>query len=92
MIKPWRWLMRIDDVARWRRLYELFDGTGRERATIWERAGGLDGYFVWHTWDPSSGVGGENSSAPTLRQAKDECIAAIVRQGWAPGGWEVTWS
>lgn len=91
-MKPWAWTTRVEMRSMHvdRRVWELFDGRGRERATIWENAGGIDGDFVWHTWD-DRGTGGENASAPTLRQAKDECVAAIVRQGWAPGGWTVKW-
>ena len=36
-------------------------------------------------------TGGENSEATSLDDAKRHCVAAIVRQGWAPGGWEVRW-
>lgn len=92
MINPWRWKTRVEacSLGRDRRVWTLVDGRGRDRATIWEKGGGLDGDFVWHTWN-ERGTGGENASAPTLRQAKDECVAAIVRQGWAPGGWAVQW-
>jgi len=41
------------------------------------------------------------SSAPELKPSRQHatrkktppahCVAAIVRQGWAPGGWEVAW-
>lgn len=91
MIKPWRWIESLSErTTRGGRVWYLSDGRSRRRATIWEHAGGIDGDFVWHTWD-EHGTGGENASALTLRQAKDECVAAIVRQGWAPGGWEVRW-
>ena len=89
MIKPWRWIDRSGSPApsvhggRW----ELMDGRGRERATIWQNA---ESRFTWHTWD-DRGTGGENSEASSLDDAKRHCVAAIVRQGWAPGGWEVSW-
>jgi len=66
---------------------ELVDGRGRDRATIWQNA---EARFTWHTWD-DRGTGGENSEAASLDDAKRHCVAAIVRQGWAPGGWEVSW-
>ncbi len=86
MIKPWQWVENlVYQPVQW----ELRDGRGRNRATIWTpRYSG--GEFVWHTWN-ENGTGGENAAAPSLVQAKDECVAAIVRQGWAPGGWEVVW-
>lgn len=65
--------------------WDLVDGCGRDRATIWQNAGDR---FTWHTWD-TDGVGGENDEATTLADAKRHCVAAIVFQGWAPGGWEV---
>jgi len=89
VIKPWRWIDRSGSPApsvrggRW----ELVDGRGRERATIWQND---ESRFTWHTWD-DCGTGGENSEAPSLDDAKRHCVAAIVRQGWAPGGWEVSW-
>jgi hypothetical protein len=80
-VKSWAWHRVFVD--KWK----LLDGRGRERATVWRTMGGE---YVWHTWGVS-GVGGENSGAPTLVQAKDEAVAAVVRQGWAPGGWKVEW-
>jgi hypothetical protein len=92
MIKPWQWTLSLSErTSRGGRVWHLKDGQKRDRATIWEHGGGLDGDFVWHTWD-EFGTGGENASAPTLERAKDECVAAIVRQDWAPGGWRVSWS
>lgn len=85
MIKPWKWAeCLVYSPTQW----QLRDGRGRNRATIWTPRYGNE--WVWHTWD-ESGTGGENSAATSLIQAKDECVAAIVRQGWAPGGWEVLW-
>ena len=86
--KPWEWA-KVDgpNGGEWR----LVDGKGRTRASIWwvgDRTQ-LDQY-TWHTWD-ECGTGGENCSAGTLRDAKDLVVAAIVRQGWAPGGWTINW-
>ena len=66
------------------RLVRVSDGAG---ATIWQND---ESRFTWHTWD-DRGTGGENSEATSLDDAKRHCMAAIVRQGWAPGGWEVRW-
>ena len=89
MIKPWRWVVR--SVASRLTIgggkWELLDGRGRERVTIWQNS---DDRFTWHTWD-HRGTGGENSECSSLRDAKDQGVAAIVRQGWAPGGWTVSW-
>jgi hypothetical protein len=88
MIKPWRWIDRsvpgpVSSGGKW----ELVDGRGRDRATIWQNS---EDRYTWHTWD-TDGVGGENSEATSLNDAKRDCVAAIVCQGWAPGGWEVRW-
>jgi hypothetical protein len=89
MIKPWRWIDRSGPLyvgprgGKW----ELVDGRGRDRATIWQNS---EDRFTWHTWDVR-GTGGENSECSSLRDAKEQCVAAIVRQGWAPGGWKVSW-
>ena len=80
MIKPWRWV-KVSE-----KQWELLDGRDRNRATIWWAST----EYTWHTWN-ERGTGGENCGAPTLSRAKDEAVAAIVRQGWAPGGWEVKW-
>lgn len=85
--KPWRWRIGNCFTSNRGLICHLTDGRDRERATIWQSA--LD-RFTWHTWN-DMGTGGENSSTTTLNLAKDECIAALVRQGWAPGGWKVTW-
>lgn len=47
---------------------------GHDGASVW-----MNG--VWHTWD-RNGVGGENAEAPTTAQAKNEALAAVLRQGW----------
>jgi hypothetical protein len=87
VIKPWRWV-RLESIAQHHlETYVLRDGNGDNRCTIWRT---VDGH-MWHTWTVG-GVGGENDTAPTLNDAKDQAIAAIVRQGWAPGGWKVVWS
>lgn len=79
---PWRWTGSANGDK-----YMLIDGRGRERATVWRND---DTRFTWHTWD-DRGTGGENSECSSLRDAKDQCVAALVRQGWAPGGWKVVW-
>lgn len=88
MIKAWRWVDRaIAPHLGMQPQWDLLDGRGQERATIWQNS---DDRFTWHTWD-DRGTGGENSVCASLQDAKDQCVAAIVRQGWAPGGWEVRW-
>ena len=66
---------------------ELVNGYGMVKATIWQNS---QYRFTWSTWD-DFGTGGENDVCSTLDEAKDQCVAAIVRQGFAPGGWRVTW-
>ena len=89
VMKPWQWVKRSD--THW----QLVDGRFKTRADVWINRNEL----VWHTYD-ARGVGGENSAVETsrarpmasvLNQARDEAVAAIVRQGWAPGGWKVKW-
>ena len=77
---PWRW---TEFPGNW----SLFDGRGRERATIWKNT---ESRFTWHTYD-DQGTGGENAEDFSVNRAKNECVAALVRQGWAPGGWKVVW-
>lgn len=90
-VKGWQWV-KVDMFGPMRTYrWGLFDGRNRERASIWpsptlER----EVQFTWHTFD-DDGVGGENDVAYTLIIAQDACVAAIVRQGWAPGGWKVIW-
>ncbi len=84
--KPWRWIPSTT-LSQREMEWHLRDGRGRERATVWSKR---DGSFIWHTWD-DMGTGGENSECTSLRDAKDQAMAAIVRQGWAPGGWKVQW-
>ena len=89
MIKPWRWIDRTPSprIKLYEGKWELVDGRGCDRATIWQND---ENRYTWHTWD-DRGTGGENSEATSLDDAKRHCVAAIVRQGWAPGGWEVHW-
>jgi hypothetical protein len=88
VIKPWRWSRSLSETTlRGGEIWRLRDGRGRARATIWQNSARL---FTWHTWD-DRGTGGENSEASSLDDAKRHCVAAIVRQGWAPGGWAVSW-
>lgn len=88
MIRPWQWRERAAmKTSSGLPITDLLDGHGRDRATIWQNDRDR---FTWHTWD-TDGVGGENASATSLNDAKDQAVAAIVRQGWAPGGWKVVW-
>ncbi len=87
-MKPWQWIEKSwERTSRGGRVFALRDGRGRERASIWQNA---DDRYTWHTWN-DRGTGGENAEASSLDDAKRQCVAAIVRQGWAPGGWEVQW-
>lgn len=86
-MKAWRWIEEALATALGGGRWQLRDGQGRDRATIWKNVGGR---FTWHTWD-TSGTGGENAEATTLNDAKRACLAAIVVQGWAPGGWRIEW-
>lgn len=72
MSKPWRWVRALNGESGW----ILRDGRGRNRANVWVNG-------TWHTWD-ESGTGGENSSCDSVRDAMDQVIAAVVRQGWTP--------
>jgi hypothetical protein len=87
-VRGWRWLRVSREDVRWNAQWALFDGAGRERATITENEPGKR--YTWHTWD-DHGTGGVNAEAGSLNAAKDQAMAAIVRQGWAPGGWKVQW-
>jgi len=80
--RPWGW--RAEGMPNELR---LFDGRGRQRASVWSNPDNV----TWHTYD-EYGTGGENSVIwvpGRLDDAKDQVIASIVRQGWAPGGWTV---
>jgi hypothetical protein len=87
---PWRWQYYpgggiVKD--RW----ELRDGRGRVRAEIWLNPWTQSARpYTWHTYD-DQGTGGENADAASVDDAKLLCVACIVRQGWAPGGWKVQW-
>jgi hypothetical protein len=88
VIKAWRWSKSLaETTTRGGGIWRLRDGRGRERATVWQNA---EDRYTWHTWD-DRGTGGENSEATSVDDAKRHCVAAIVRQGWAPGGWRVQW-
>lgn len=50
-------------------------------ATVWLRQAGFGGH-TWHVWD-RHGVGGENSSEPTIDRALAEARAAVIR--WEGG-------
>lgn len=87
-MKAWQWKQTSDRLrARVLETHELFDGQGRHRASVWMNSGKE---FTWHTYD-AHGIGGENASSTSLNDAKRDCLAAIVVQGWAPGGWTVQW-
>jgi hypothetical protein len=88
VIKSWRWIDRgPTGISFHSGTWDLVDGQGRDRATIWRND---EKRYTWHTWD-DRGTGGENSEVTSLDDAKRHCVAAIVRQGWAPGGWKVLW-
>ena len=84
-MKAWQWITVIGST---RPTWQLRDGRGRDRATIWQTS---DGKFTWHTWD-ENGTGGENWTQGTLEDAKRHAVASLVLQGWAPGGWRVEWN
>lgn len=87
-MKAWRWIQsQVLVTATGGGCWTLRDGSGRDRATIWQNG---PNRFTWHTWD-GNGTGGENDEATTLDDAKLFAVACIVRQGWAPGGWRVEW-
>jgi hypothetical protein len=89
LIRPWRWIGTSLPSTFYphKGTWTLIDGKGRDRANVWQNDVAR---FTWHTWD-ERGIGGENAEATSLDDAKRHCVAAIVRQGWAPGGWTVTW-
>lgn len=69
--KPWKWQPRGPGT------WVLVDGRDRCRANVWANG-------VWHTWD-ERGTGGENDSCEgrhKVRDAMDQVMAAVVRQGW----------
>jgi len=79
MTKPWKWVPSEDSHGKG---WILRDGRGRNRANVW-------GNGVWHTWD-TDGVGGENDvceGRDKIRDAMDQTMAAVARQGWTP--WKV---
>lgn len=84
--RPWFW-RQLEREATETPEHELVDGYGKTRALVWVNA---PDRCTWHTFD-ADGVGGENAEARSLQDAKDLAVAAVVRQGWAPGGWEVSW-
>lgn len=65
----WVWRQEPD-----KREWSLLDGRGRVRATVWDNG-------TWHTWD-EDGVGGENGVCEFRDDARDQVVAAIVRQEW----------
>jgi hypothetical protein len=84
--KPWSWVaaVAVDPPE-----LQLIDGAGRVRASVWTGSHTA----TWHTYD-IDGTGGENDSTAGYRATDDAkrcAVASIVRQGWAPGGWKVTW-
>lgn len=86
-VAAWRWRDRTGGTAvSAGRGRVLLDGRGRVRAQIWQNT---ETRFTWHTYD-QDGVGGENAAeCTTLQDAMDQVVAAIVRQGWTPGGWRI---
>lgn len=88
MIKAWLWSKSMSErTTGGGEIWRLRDGRGRERATVWQNSSDR---YTWHTWD-DRGTGGENAEATSLDDAKRHCVASIVLQGCAPGGWEVRW-
>ena len=78
MAKPKAWRWTPAGPGTW----VLRDGRGRNRANVWANG-------VWHSWD-TDGIGGENGvcDGPNrINDARDQAMAAVVRQGWTP--WEV---
>lgn len=51
---------------------------GCNAADVWLKSGGE---VYWHTWD-EHGTGGENSVEDSVKLAKLEVAAALLRQGW----------
>lgn len=72
-VKSWQFRKEPD---RFGTGWVLIDHKGRVRANVW-------GNGTWHTWD-EQGTGGENSSCVNIRDAKDQVLAAVMRQGWIP--------
>ncbi len=71
--KPWRWkkLAGLEP-----EIWRLIDGRGDIRGTIWSNG-------TWHSWEPD-GTGAENGKCETVQDAKDQLVAAVVRQEWTP--------
>ncbi len=59
------------------KLIAVHGWTRRHVATVWSNG-------VWHTWD-RCGIGGENASCPSVRDAKSMALASAVEQGFVPG-------
>lgn len=71
--KPWKWVRSLAHAGE---AFRLLDGRGRNRATVWTNG-------TWSTWD-EDGVGCQNDCCAKVRDAMDQAIAAVVRQGWTP--------
>lgn len=77
--KPWSWVR--DGRGGWL----LLDGRRLLRANVWDNG-------TWHTYD-KDGIGGENDvcvGPHKVQDARDQVMAAVVRQGWTP--WDVSHS
>lgn len=70
-----RWVeMSIESDKPWRR-WELMVGRRKQSAaTVW-------GNGVWHTWN-RDGIGGENSSEASVKEAKVQAAGAAIMQGF----------
>lgn len=74
----WQELPYQGDRMRW----ELWSPNGRLAAGVWHNfLAHIGEYFTWHTWD-ERGIGGQNSTEPTLREAQTACESALFQQGW----------
>lgn len=71
MTKPWIWSkVEYADGTGWK----LLDGQGRNRASVWPNG-------TWHSFD-TDGIGGHNDVCANVKDAMDQALAAVVKQGW----------
>lgn len=72
--KSWKWERAKDTLTVKGDGWILRDARGRNRANVWSNG-------VWHTYN-EEGTGGENDVCTSVRDALDQAIAAVIRQGW----------